>query len=100
MFRGSLTRCRRSLPTRSYAQDPATVSATPKPRSITSRTDAALDGAVFTVDLERQEVARPNGERLRFEIKPFRRRILLDGLDDIALTLKRASAIDALERRQ
>jgi 3-isopropylmalate/(R)-2-methylmalate dehydratase small subunit len=52
------------------------------------------------VDLETQTVTRPNGQSLRFEIEPFRKQILLEGLDDIGLTLKHAGAIDDYEARQ
>jgi 3-isopropylmalate/(R)-2-methylmalate dehydratase small subunit len=56
--------------------------------------------ARLTVDLEQQMVVRPNGEKIRFEIDPFRRHLLLNGLDDIGQTLQRASAIDAFEARR
>jgi 3-isopropylmalate/(R)-2-methylmalate dehydratase small subunit len=60
----------------------------------------AEQAAPLTVDLESQRVTRPNGQTLRFEIEPFRKQILLEGLDDIGLTLKHAGAIDTYERRQ
>jgi len=58
--------------------------------------------ARITVDLERQEVTTPEGTRFPFEVDSFRRHCLLNGLDDIALTLDRADAITAYEatRRQ
>jgi 3-isopropylmalate/(R)-2-methylmalate dehydratase small subunit len=59
----------------------------------------AGQAATLTVDLERQEIVRPNGKPIHFEIEPFRRKVLLEGLDDIALTLKHGSAIDAFEAR-
>ena len=63
--------------------------------------DAQLGAnARLTVDLERQVVVRPNGEEIRFEIDPFRRHLLLEGLDDIGQTMRHASAIDAYEARQ
>ncbi len=63
--------------------------------------DARMGGnARLTVDLERQVVVRPNGEEIRFEIDPFRRHLLLEGLDDIGQTLHHAPAIDAYEARQ
>jgi 3-isopropylmalate/(R)-2-methylmalate dehydratase small subunit len=55
---------------------------------------------VLAIDLERQEIAGPPGGPLRFEIDPFRRRCLLEGLDDIDLALEKAAAIDAFEERQ
>ncbi|WP_114377712.1 3-isopropylmalate dehydratase small subunit [Elioraea thermophila] len=63
--------------------------------------DARLGAnARLTVDLERQVVVRPNGEEIRFEIDPFRKRCLLEGLDDIALTLAHADKIAAYEARR
>jgi 3-isopropylmalate/(R)-2-methylmalate dehydratase small subunit len=63
--------------------------------------DARLGGnARITVDLARQVVVRPNGEEIGFEIDPFRKHSLLEGLDDIGQTLQHAPAIDAYERRQ
>ena len=71
---------------------------------------AAVDGlmaqaeqgknAVFTVDLEAQTVSAPDGAVHRFEIDAFRKRCLLEGLDDIGLTLEKKAAIDAFEARQ
>jgi len=62
--------------------------------------DAALGGnARITVDLRRQVVVRPNGEEIAFAIDPFRRGLLLEGLDDIGQTLQRVTAIDAYEAR-
>jgi len=60
----------------------------------------AEKAATLTVDLENQKITRPNGKSISFEIEPFRKQILLEGLDDIALTLKHAGAIDAFEERQ
>ena len=42
----------------------------------------------------------PDGGVIRFEIDPFRKHCLLNGLDDIGLTLEKAAAIDAFETRQ
>ncbi|WP_448189329.1 3-isopropylmalate dehydratase small subunit [Azospirillum sp. sgz301742] len=53
--------------------------------------------AVVTVDLERQEITGPDGGTIRFEVEPFRKHCLLNGLDDIGLTLQQVSAIDAYE---
>jgi 3-isopropylmalate/(R)-2-methylmalate dehydratase small subunit len=54
--------------------------------------------AVITVDLERQEITGPDGGRIAFEVDPFRKHCLLNGLDDIGLTLEKADAIDGFER--
>ena len=55
------------------------------------------DNARFAVDLEACEVVPPGGAAIGFEIDPFRRHCLLEGLDDIGLTLEKAAAIDAFE---
>jgi 3-isopropylmalate/(R)-2-methylmalate dehydratase small subunit len=63
--------------------------------------DARLGAnARLTVDLERQVVVRPNGEEIPFEVDPFRRHLLLNGLDDIGQTLQHATAIDAFEAKR
>ena len=55
--------------------------------------DAKLGGnARITVDLARQVVVRPNGEEIHFEVDPFRKHLLLNGLDDIGQTLQHAHA--------
>ena len=64
--------------------------------SLLDRAEAG-DNARVTVDLENETVVAPDGERIAFEIDPFRRRCLLEGLDDIALTLRKEAAIDAFE---
>ena len=56
--------------------------------------------AVITIDLEKQEITGPDGGRLHFEIDPFRKHCLLNGLDDIGLTLQKAAEIDTYEARQ
>ncbi len=56
--------------------------------------------AVLTVDLEQQLITGPDGGSITFAIDPFRRHCLLNGLDDIGLTLQQIVAIDAFERNQ
>ncbi len=54
----------------------------------------------ITVDLERQIIEVPDGgEAIHFDIDPFRRQCLLEGLDEVALTLQKADAIAAFEAR-
>jgi len=53
--------------------------------------------ATITVDLEKQEITGPDGGSISFEVDPFRKHCLLNGLDDIALTLEKAEKIDAFE---
>lgn len=53
---------------------------------------------IFTIDLERQEVLRPEGNApMSFDIDPFRKHCLLNGLDDIGLTMEKAPKIDVHE---
>ncbi len=55
----------------------------------------------FTIDLESQEIHRPLGnEVLRFEVDPFRKHCLLNGLDDVGLTMQKAKRIDDFEAKQ
>ena len=55
--------------------------------------------ATITVDLEAQEIRGPDGGVVRFEIDPFKKHCLLNGLDSIGLTMEKAPAIDAFESR-
>ena len=52
----------------------------------------------LTVDLEQQKIQDDSGESIDFEIDPFRRKTLLEGLDEISLTLQQEDAIRAFER--
>ncbi len=58
------------------------------------------DGFSLEIDLEAQEVRTGDGDVYRFEIDPFRKYCLLEGLDDIALTLQHADDIRAYEARR
>lgn len=49
--------------------------------------------ATFTVDLEKLEIAGPHGDIIRFDLDEFRRHCLLNGLDDIGLTVQKAPKI-------
>ena len=53
--------------------------------------------ATLTIDLEAQEIVRSDGERIAFEIEPFRRERLLKGLDEIGATLAQGDKIDGFE---
>jgi 3-isopropylmalate/(R)-2-methylmalate dehydratase small subunit len=53
--------------------------------------------AVLTIDLEAQTISRPDGEIVHFDIDPFRKRCLLNGIDDIGLTEEKSAAIAAYE---
>ncbi len=58
------------------------------------------EGVKFVVDLENQEVNTPGGILIQFEIDDFRKRSLLEGLDDIAWTLQHKDKISAFEEKQ
>ena len=58
----------------------------------------AAEGYSLTVDLAKQLVIRPNGDTISFEIDEFRKHCLLNGLDDIGLTLQHAEDIRAYEQ--
>ena len=56
--------------------------------------------ATLTIDLENQKINRPDGKVVNFEMDPFRKQCLLEGLDDIGQTLQRKGKIDGFEERQ
>ncbi len=56
-------------------------------------------GASLTVDLAAQSITRPGGSTLAFDVDAFRKDRLLNGLDDIGLTLQKSASIDAYEDR-
>ena len=57
----------------------------------------AFPGYQLTIDLERQVIVRPQGEEIPFEVNAFRKYCLLNGLDDIGLTLRHADKIKLFE---
>ncbi|POF63761.1 3-isopropylmalate dehydratase small subunit [Novacetimonas maltaceti] len=54
----------------------------------------------ITIDLPRQVVVRPDGSEIPFEVDPLRKRLLLEGLDDIGQTLQHEAAIEGFEARR
>ena len=56
--------------------------------------------ATFSVDLEKQTLTGPDGQVVKFDIDPFKKHCLLNGLDDIGLTLKHAKKIGGFEEKQ
>ena len=58
---------------------------------------AATEGYELTVDLENQKIVKSNGDTIPFEVDAFRKHCLLNGLDDIGLTLQDADDIKAYE---
>ena len=55
--------------------------------------------AILTVDLESQTITGPDGGTISFDVDPFRKHCLLNGLDDIGLTLQKEDKIDSFEGR-
>ena len=58
---------------------------------------AAFPGYELTVDLERQVIVKPDGAEIAFDVQPFRKYCLLNGFDDIGLTLRQQDKIKAFE---
>jgi 3-isopropylmalate/(R)-2-methylmalate dehydratase small subunit len=77
---------------------PITVS----PEDLDKLMDDAERGAnaTLTVDLEAKEIRGPDGGVIKFDLDDFKRHCLLNGLDDIGLTMEKASAIDSFEQRR
>ena len=74
---------------------PITVSADDRDALMADAADA--ENPELSIDLETQTIRRPNGVEVSFEIDPFRKQCLLEGLDDIGLTLEKGGSIDSFE---
>ncbi len=61
---------------------------------------AAHSGYRLAIDLPAQTVTTPSGQVMRFDVEPFRKECLVNGWDDIGLTLRRQDAIRAYEERR
>ncbi|MFT6985300.1 MAG: 3-isopropylmalate/(R)-2-methylmalate dehydratase small subunit [Psychromonas sp.] len=61
---------------------------------------SANEGVAFSVDLEAQKLSTPGGIEINFDVDQFRKETLLEGLDDIAWTLKHEDKITAFEEKQ
>ena len=61
---------------------------------------AATPGYSLTVDLERQKIVKSQGEEIDFDVQPFRRYCMLNGFDDIGLTLRHADKIKTFEAQR
>jgi len=72
-----------------------------KPDELEKLLDDAGRGAnaTLTVDLETQEIKGPDGGTIKFDVDAFRKYCMMNGLDDIGLTLEKATAIDAFEKK-
>jgi 3-isopropylmalate/(R)-2-methylmalate dehydratase small subunit len=60
----------------------------------------AFPGYQLTIDLERQVIVKPQGEEIPFEVNAFRKYCLINGLDDIGLTLRHKDKIEAFEKER
>ena len=71
------------------------------PEDLEKLMDDARRGAnaTLTIDLLAQEIKGPDGGTVRFEIDAFRKHCLIEGLDDIGLTMVEAGAIDSFESK-
>ncbi len=58
---------------------------------------AAFNGYALTIDLPRQVIVKPDGSEIAFEVQPFRKQCLVNGWDDIGLTLRHADKIRSFE---
>ena len=56
--------------------------------------------ATLSIDLEKQEIRGPDGGVVKFDIDPFRKHCMLNGLDDIGLTMTKAKALDGYESQR
>ena len=72
---------------------PITVSADDRDALMADAAD--VENPELSIDLETQTIRRPNGVEVSFEIDPFRKQCLLEGLDDIGLTLEKGGSIDS-----
>ncbi|HEV2566779.1 MAG TPA: 3-isopropylmalate dehydratase small subunit [Microvirga sp.] len=55
--------------------------------------------ATLTIDLENQEIRGPDGGTVKFDIDPFKKHCMLNGLDGIGLTMEKGAAIDTFEKK-
>lgn len=69
------------------------------PQAAIDRLLAVAESDPIAIDLEHQTVTTPFQDRFTFEIDPFRKRCLMEGLDEVSLTLARDAAIAGYERR-
>ena len=56
-----------------------------------------VENPEIEIDLPSQEIRRPNGSIIKFELDPFRKKCLLEGLDDIDITLEKSEKINSFE---
>ena len=76
------------------------IKVTPEQRSALLADAADIENPELKIDLNLQKISRPNGATISFEIDPFRKECLLNGLDDIGLTLEKSEMIRSYEQKR
>ena len=76
------------------------VKVTPEQRDALLADAADIENPELKIDLNLQKISRPNGATISFEIDPFRKACLLNGLDDIGLTLEKSEMIRSYEQER
>ena len=76
------------------------IKVTPEQRDALLADAADIENPELKIDLNLQKISRPNGATISFEIDPFRKECLLNGLDDIGLTLEKSELIRSYEQKR
>ncbi|MDC3014265.1 3-isopropylmalate dehydratase small subunit [Alphaproteobacteria bacterium] len=76
------------------------IKVTPEQRDALLADAADIENPELKIDLNVQKISRPNGATISFEIDPFRKECLLNGLDDIGLTLEKSEIIRSYEQKR
>ena len=76
------------------------IKVTPEQRDALLSDAADIENPELKIDLNLQKISRPNGATISFEIDPFRKECLLNGLDDIGLTLEKSEMIRSYEKKR
>ena len=76
------------------------IKVTPEQRDALLADAADIENPELKIDLNLQKILRPNGATISFEIDPFRKECLLNGLDDIGLTLEKSEMIRSYEKKR
>ena len=76
------------------------IKVTPEQRDALLADAADIENPELKIDLNLQKISRPNGATISFEIDPFRKACLLNGLDDIGLTLEKSEMIRSYEQER
>ena len=73
------------------------IKVTPEQREALMADAKDIENPEIEIDLPSQEIRRPNGSIIKFELEPFRKKCLLEGLDDIGITLEKSEKINSFE---